>query len=799
MMARWGRFGGIVLCVFLLVACSSPEEKKARFCQKGKTLLEQGDLAKARLEFKNAIQIDPKYAAAYHMLGKVELEDKKVKQAFGYFSKAAELDAGLLEAHVEIGKIMLMARQVVEARSKMAYVLDKQPGHQGGRLLEAGVLLAEKKPEAAKKRLDALLAAGVTDPQAYLMLASIRMKAGDAAGGMAVLRNGIAANTDNIRLRTLLTAILTKEKQYDAAVEVVKEAIAIEPEEKAHKLKLADVYWKSGRTEEAKAFLEKRIAEEKDPIVMRILSAEFYARRNDADKALAVINEGITKHAESINLRLALARIQLSMRENDIAIETLRAALGLAKDNAAPDLLKVKNQLARLHLAKGEIDTAKRYTDEVLAVSGSNVDAQLTAGQIYLKQKDGLNAVSAFRTVVAEKPDAVNAYLHLAQAHLLNDEKQLVIDTLTNGLKINPASRFLRRALARAYAAENNFSEAEKALRLIVEQHPKDLRARGELADFLFARKRPDEAIDIYERMVAEYSRIAAGYLKLAALYRAQKNPTAARAILEKGNATIPQSPLVLTSLAKTYLDEGDSRKAIDLVQNRIKADEKDIIAHNLLGEIYHTQKQYAKAQRAFETAITIKPEWQVPHNNLARIFLLQGKKDEAIIRLTTALKNNPKNAAAYMTLGYLYINDDQEEKAAKIYEQALEAIPDLWAAANNLACILSIEGNAERDLDRAYELALKAIKLQPERPDVIDTLGWVYYLRGETDLAIAELEKAIERAPDSAIINYHMGMVLVKTNRLDEARERLKKAVAQEDFSEREAAKKALKALPAG
>jgi tetratricopeptide (TPR) repeat protein len=115
------------------------------------------------------------------------------------------------------------------------------------------------------------------------------------------------------------------------------------------------------------------------------------------------------------------------------------------------------------------------------------------------------------------------------------------------------------------------------------------------------------------------------------------------------------------------------------------------------------------------------------------------------------------------------------------------------------LACILSIEGNAAKDLDRAYELALKAIKLQPERADVIDTLGWVHYLRGETDLAIAELEKAIERAPNSAVINYHMGMVLVKVNRLDEAREMLKKAVAQEDFLEREAAEKALRALQSG
>ncbi len=798
-MMKWFRAVGIVLCVFLLAACSSPDEKKARFYEKGEALLAQGDLIKARLEFKNAIQIDPKYAGAYHMLGKVELEDKQVKQAFGYFNKAAELDADLLDAHVEIGKILLMARQVEPARSKMAYVLDKQPGHQGGRLLEAGVLLAEKKPAAAGQRLDALMAEGVTDPHAYLMLASIRMNAGDVDGGVAALRSGIAANADNIGLRTVLVALLVKQKQYDAAIGVIKEAIAVEPEQKAHKFKLAALLWQSGRKDEIGPLFETMMTEDEDPGEVRILAADFYAKHQDAQQALALIEAGIAEDNGNIKFRLALARLQMAMREHDKARETLQAALGFTRDDADPDLLKVKNQLARLHLAKGEIDAAKTYVDEVIAVSGSNVDAQFTVGQIYLQQKDGLNAVSAFRTVVAEKPDAVNGHLHLAQAHLLSGEKQLVKDALANGVKANPTAAPLRRALARVYAAEENFEGAEKELRLITEQHPKDMRASGDLADFLFARQRPAEAIDIYKTMVAEQPKIPAGYLKLAAIYRSQKQPADSLAVLEKGYAAIPQSAPVVTNLVKAYLKNGNAAKALDLARKRIEADDKDIMAHNLMGEIYLTGKQYAKAQRAFETAITIKPEWQLPHNNLARTYLMQGKKDEAVANLMTALENNPQNAAAYMTLGHLFLNDGQEDKAMSIYEQALAAMPNLWTAANNLAYLLSRDGGGKADLDRAYSMAKTAVKLQPERPEVIDTLGWVHYLRGEIDLAITELEKAMERAPESAVINYHLGLALAKVSRVDEAREMLQRAAGQADFDEREEAEQALKALPAG
>ena len=133
------------------------------------------------------------------------------------------------------------------------------------------------------------------------------------------------------------------------------------------------------------------------------------------------------------------------------------------------------------------------------------------------------------------------------------------------------------------------------------------------------------------------------------------------------------------------------------------------------------------------------------------------------------------------------------------IYEKALDALPDLWPAANNLAYMLAKNDTEKGSLDRAYELALKAVKLQPGQPVVVDTLGWVHYLRGETDLAITELEKASELAPDSAAICYHLGMALLKANRLDEAREHLEKAASQDDFTEREEAQQALNSMIAG
>ena len=80
-------FISIIFLTTIFIACGNPEEKKTRFFSKGEALYEKGDLTNARLEFKNALQLDPKFAKAYYMLGKVELKDKDFKKAFGSFSR----------------------------------------------------------------------------------------------------------------------------------------------------------------------------------------------------------------------------------------------------------------------------------------------------------------------------------------------------------------------------------------------------------------------------------------------------------------------------------------------------------------------------------------------------------------------------------------------------------------------------------------------------------------------------------------------------------------------------------------
>ena len=202
----------------------------------------------------------------------------------------------------------------------------------------------------------------------------------------------------------------------------------------------------------------------------------------------------------------------------------------------------------------------------------------------------------------------------------------------------------------------------------------------------------------------------------------------------------------------------------------------------NAQGNVLTARRDYDRAREAFEKAIALQPLWQPPHNGMARTYVLQGKTDQAIAGLEAVIQENPRNPSAYMTLGHLYEQKNAYAQARQVYRRALQTIPDLWPAANNLAFLISEVGTSPEELDYASELASKALAQQPENPVVLDTVGWIYYRQGNLPQAIAFIEKAVERNDDSPILNYHLATVLYETGRAEEARMRLGKALAQQD-----------------
>ena len=146
------------------------------------------------------------------------------------------------------------------------------------------------------------------------------------------------------------------------------------------------------------------------------------------------------------------------------------------------------------------------------------------------------------------------------------------------------------------------------------------------------------------------------------------------------------------------------------------------------------------------------------------------------------------------MLLAIIYDSLKQFDQSEKHYRAILDMNPDAAPAANNLAFLLAEQ---DKNLDEALDLARRAKEKMPDDPNVMDTLGWVYYKKGIYDMAIAEFGDALEKKPENPVILYHLGMAYYQKGDKEHARKELQAALdISKTFNGAEEAQKILDGL---
>ncbi len=94
---------------------------------------------------------------------------------------------------------------------------------------------------------------------------------------------------------------------------------------------------------------------------------------------------------------------------------------------------------------------------------------------------------------------------------------------------------------------------------------------------------------------------------------------------------------------------------------------------------------------------------------------------------------------------GVDYYNENRKEEAVAAFEEALRIQPDHLPATFNMAVALGDLGR----FDQAEAVLLKVVEKDAAIVETYNSLGYVYYKKGELEKARAEFEKALELDPD--------------------------------------------------
>lgn len=789
-----------LLCpLFTLYASASDgPSRSARKCfKKGQTAYEKADYAKAREDLNNAIKEFPAYAQALYTLGKVDLKEKKVQQAVAHMKKAVAIDPGLGDAQLALGRIYMAVRQPGEALLHVEEALKKNPDRMDALLIKGSALIAQKRYTDVIGLLAPRYNKGEHDPNLILLLAGAYLRQGDSANGTKILNAGIADNPKATVLYIQLANAYLREGNLAKAQQLMEKVVAMDPANINHAISLARLYQQSDASQKVDPLLTSVLGRDTKNSAHRVAIANFYLESKNVNRAREILIQGINDGDPGAHLRLALGELYIKTGKSQEAVDLLKKGLATTPADNVEEQNNLRNALAKTYLAAGDVKNAKTYADAVLENAPQDPQALLSRGMAFKAAGQPQEAVADFEHLLQVKPDLIDGYLQLADAHLKNGQPPKAKSTLNTGLRLAPYNQKLLMAAYRVCLKSKDYKGAEEYLQTVVEKYPHAIDAQAELGDFYLALNDDSSARREYSEIVLKSPRSPIGHIKLARLYTRQGKIDNAIKQLQKGYVPTKQSREIALELTSTLIAADRHAEALELCEARLMENPKEALAYDLKGKILTSQKKYKDAQKAFEKACELAPTWPQAGNNLAALFLLQDKKKQAINRFETTLEKNPKNPVGCLTLGKLYEEQKQYDKAISVYEKGVGHIPGFWSGANRLAFLLADRATKVEDLDRAAKLASAAYRLKPGQGTVIDTLAWIQYKKGDPQKALALYDKLIVAAPEDPIINYHMGMVLKKTGDTKQAKEKLKIATRDDKpFYGREHAEAMLKEL---
>ncbi len=174
----------------------------------------------------------------------------------------------------------------------------------------------------------------------------------------------------------------------------------------------------------------------------------------------------------------------------------------------------------------------------------------------------------------------------------------------------------------------------------------------------------------------------------------------------------------------------------------------------------------------ALQTALQLDPQSMAANSFLAIYWQRQGAHDKVVQYLTTAAKIDPTNPDLQVDLGAAHAILGDLDQAESLYRQALIISPHNPQYFREL-----IEFYLRYNLDIkevALPLTRAELLVQPENPEILDTMGQVLIRLGDLNTAERFLEQAITINPGFARGHLHLGILYSLKNEPDQATEHL-------------------------
>lgn len=288
-------------------------------------------------------------------------------------------------------------------------------------------------------------------------------------------------------------------------------------------------------------------------------------------------------------------------------------------------------------------------------------EAELQTGTALTRQGKFKEAIPHLLKAHGHVTEEYAAGFNLALCYVGTSQFKKAAEVLTDLRDSGSDNAMVEDLLAQAYVGTSQKDEALAALKKSVAQQPDNEKLYLYVTDACMEQGEYSLGLSVADLGLQQLPKSAALHFERGSFLIRLDRLDLAKGELELASQLAPGTDIAYMAISNKDLVEGDISEAIRVGREAVANGEANYVVLQVLGEALLRaganpgQPEFAEAQAALEKSVTERPSYSSAQVTLGKIYLMQGRLDDAIAHLEAARALNPRNTSVYSHLAAAY------------------------------------------------------------------------------------------------------------------------------------------------
>lgn len=478
---------------------------------------------------------------------------------------------------------------------------------------------------------------------------------------------------------------------------------------------------------------------------------QTYLKLGDNTRAFQELSRTVELDPDNYPAHIDLANLLVTARNADGSpnqdyLQQARAHLDLLREKQ-PNSPQVLQAWADYYAGENNLASALQEMQKAVAADPSRSESFLNLALLQLRANLMDQAESNFKKAAELAPKAMNAQLALGGFYQSRNRMPEAEQQFRHAIDVNPKDPAPREALVRLLMAEGKKSEIETFLK----QTRGDLQDSSEgyrmLGDFYFATGDLDKATDEYASLFKDHAKdpqVKKNYIQLLILKNRLDEATKLNDEVLKSN---PHDVDALVYRGQVFLRKNDANGAVNTLQQALKDDSGNAVAHYQLGIAFDMQHNEGRAEAEWRDAVRLRPDLTDAQRALASLELRRGDLDALTQTAQQIINGAPTSPDGYLMRALAEMNHQKYADAEADLRKAMAIAPASAAPYVQMGNLQQIQ----KRYSDAIQFYQQALDKDPASTDALQGTMNAYLAQKQPDQAVAAARAQIAKSPNNS------------------------------------------------